>query len=118
MGSTGFPKVYLGIDHPWEQQQSSRIDRLPTIDAGSGRDLFYLAFVTGNVSGHSGAIWLKNVRISNNEVKHGRVRGILAPCAVAMPEIPASFRCVASRESRPGLCSRCTESRWGVPRVV
>ena len=78
MGSTGFPEVHLGIDHPWEQQQSSCIDRLPTINAGSGRDLFYLAPMTGNVSGHSGAIWLKNVRISDNEVKHGGASGILA----------------------------------------
>ena len=76
MGSTGFPEVHLGIDHSWEQQQPSRIDRFPTIDAGRSRDLFYLATVTGNVSGHSGAIWLKNVGVSDNEVKHGRASGI------------------------------------------
>ena len=78
MGSAGFPEVHLGIDDSREQQQSPRIDRFPTIDSGSGRDLFYLAPVTGNVSGHSGAIWLKNVGISDNEVKHGRASGILA----------------------------------------
>jgi hypothetical protein len=70
--------VYLWINHPWEQQESLCVDRLPTIDDGSGSDLLYFTLVAGNVGGHSGAIWLKNVRISDNEVKHGRASRIPA----------------------------------------